>query len=71
MITYCNRKLYDISRHSIRYWENQSHSYGWEIGCNVSFVTPTGQKLRKSFRDIGVNKQAALSNALRALQIWD
>jgi hypothetical protein len=51
-----------------KYWKDQFHAYGWEIGFSQTAVLPSGKKARMSFRDIGVNRNAAINNALRKLR---
>lgn len=50
-----------------RFWKDQFHAYGWEVGFTMSLRFPDGQIGRTSFRDIGTDRCAAISNALRIL----
>ena len=50
-----------------RFWKDGHHAYGWEVGFTVSFRYADGQLGRAAFRDIGSDKQAATSNAMRSL----
>lgn len=49
-----------------RFWKDQHHAYGWEVGFTVSFRYADGQLGRAAFRDIGTDKRAAISNAMRS-----
>lgn len=48
-----------------RFWKDEFHAYGWQVGFTVSFKFADGQIGRASFRDIGVNRNAAIGNAMR------
>ena len=49
-----------------RFWKDQFHAYGWEVGFTVSFRYEDGQIGRAAFRDIGVDRNAAIGNAMRS-----
>lgn len=50
-----------------RFWKDQFHAYGWEVGFKMSVRFADGAIGRMSFRDIGTDRDAAIGNALRAI----
>jgi hypothetical protein len=59
-------KLIPSSR---RFWKDQWHPYGWEVGFSQTVIFPDGTKQRERFRDIGTTKRTAMANALRRLDV--
>jgi hypothetical protein len=56
---------------SIRYSKrNAFHAYGRQTSFMLTFVNPSGVRMRKFFSDIGTCQRAAFSNALRTLSIY-
>ncbi len=50
-----------------RYDIDRQHPYGWEICFEQSVILPSGKEYRVTFRDIGSDRDAAISNAFRSL----
>lgn len=46
------------------------HAYGRQTAFTLSFTTPTGQRMRRFFSDIGTCQSAAFNNALRTLNLY-
>lgn len=51
-----------------KYWKDEFHPYGWSIGFQQTAVLPSGKIVRMGFMDIGVNRYAAICNAMRRLR---
>ena len=54
---------------SRRFWKDKHHAYGWGVGFDQTVIdSVSGQIVRVSFRDIGTDRQTAISNALRNVE---
>lgn len=50
-----------------RFWKDEFHAYGWQVGFKETVRFADGQTARISFTDIGTDRNAAIGNALRYL----
>ena len=53
-----------IQPRSIRYYRNQSHPYGWQVGFTCKIRRIDGSYVEANYGALGVNRNAAMSNAL-------
>lgn len=53
-----------VDPRSIRYYRNERHAYGWQLGFECSVILPDGTRKPASFSALGTDRRAAMSNAL-------
>lgn len=50
---------------SIRYYKDQRHPYGWEVGFRATVRLPSGETRRDwSWSALGTDRRAAMANAV-------
>ena len=56
---------------SRRYYKDEYHAYGWQVGFNQTVFVPNipPHRFKVQFSDIGTDRKAAISNALRKLNV--
>lgn len=56
---------------TLRYSKRDAfHPYGRQTSFMLTFINPSGVRMRKFFSDIGTCQRAAFSNALRTISIY-
>lgn len=53
-----------ILPNTIRYYKNERHPYGWEIGFSASVSFTDGQKKIRYYSALGIDRNCAMNNAL-------
>jgi hypothetical protein len=53
-----------IDPRTIRYYRNERHAYGWQIGFQAKVILADGSRQKCTFSALGTNRFTAMANAL-------
>jgi hypothetical protein len=53
-----------IDPRTIRYYRNERHAYGWQIGFQAKVILADGSRQKRTYSALGTNRFTAMANAL-------
>lgn len=53
-----------IDPRSIRYYRDDRHAYGWQLGFEAKVILADGSRQKRTYSALGTTRRAAMANAL-------